>query len=120
MGRSWGEKMTPIQHLSFFLALTPAPQEETQTQRITRTQEISCPTGAAPRQSWRLCVSSPVCRDIEGGGLCAVLPIEQGASLEEKSRTQEVGERNVVGWSTYFPLVIHGILNERDAGKHQF
>lgn len=67
MGRSWGEKMTPIQHLSFFLALTPAPQEETQTQRITRTQETSCPTGAAPRQSWRLCVSSPCAETLREG-----------------------------------------------------
>lgn len=55
-GQRMGKKMIPRPpntHLSFLLlgTVTPAPQEETQTQRLSRKQETSCLAGAAPRQS---------------------------------------------------------------------
>lgn len=52
MRRAWGKKKR-IHHPLFFLlgVVTPAPWEETQTQRISRKQETSCLAAAALRQS---------------------------------------------------------------------
>lgn len=101
-----GEKRCPPTPLILLGTVTPAPpREEAQTQRITRKQETSCPTGTAPRQSWRLYVSYPCAKKSEGGSLCVVPSIEQGASSEGKSGMLEARERNIIGWSlTHFPL----------------
>ena len=68
MGRAWGRKKKKkrIHHLLFFLfgVVTPAPWEETQTQRISRKQQTSCLPGAALRQSWETPSLLSKCREI--------------------------------------------------------
>lgn len=64
MGRAWENKKR-IHHLLFFLfgVVTPAPWEETQTQRNSRKQESSCLAGAALRQSRETPSLLSKCRD---------------------------------------------------------
>lgn len=96
MGRGEGKKDDPHHHLSFLLlgTVTPAPWEETQTQRITRKEGTTAWPGAASRQSRETSYLLSMCREIGGGG-CGVWSIEWGASSEEQGKGLFEGGKRV-------------------------